>query len=182
MIFLPTLAEFNPVPDASSCIACLYAVVHVLLQKEMQGDICNACSRDISDWLYAAEIGLPKPHSAGVQIRTTQTALPPCCWGCQWGTPDEPGLERKTKSCIPDNFCHDFILRYLIFHIGFPCIANTFFLTGCILKWVFQLRRAQAGGYVGLNRARLLPMLPGFASSVWKGCKRLRGSTAQRPG
>lgn len=78
---------------------------------------------------------------------TAWTVLPPCCCGGDgwcWAS-DEPGLERKTKQCIPNNCCHGFILRCFVFHIGFTCIANTLSLTSCILKKVFQLGRAQQG-------------------------------------
>lgn len=110
------------------------------------------------------------PTALSPQMRsdppTARTMLAPCCCranGWCWAS-DETGLEQKTKQCIPNNCCCDFILKYLIFHIGFTCIANMFLLTDCILKRVFQLRKAQ--GYVGLSHARTLPVLPGSASSM----------------
>lgn len=160
-------------PPASSCIAYLHAVVRDCFHGRKFRVTCTtpAPGKSVTDYMKLRLV-FPNPTVLSPQIRsdplTAWTALPPCrcggdgrCWAS-----DEPGLEQKTKQCIPSNCCCDFILKYLILHIGFTCIANTLLLTCCILKSVFQLRRAQAGGYVGLSHAQALPVLPECASSV----------------
>lgn len=58
------------------------------------------------------------------------------------------------------------ILCYLIVHTGFMWIANMLLLTNCISKRVLWLRRAQAGGYVGLTLVCCLCCLALPAPSV----------------
>lgn len=135
-------------PAASNCIAYLYTVAHDCFHWRKFRVTSTAPGKSVTAYmklrLVFSNLTVLSP-----QIRsdppTARTMLPPCCCradGWCWAS-DETGLEQKTKQCIPNNCCYDFILKYLIFHIGFTCIANMFLLTDCILRRVFQLGKAQ---------------------------------------
>lgn len=145
---------------------------------EIQGDIHNTGSRNIRVTLWSWDWSSPTPQWCPWNQVWCQHRL--CCFpttagGQSWCWESfEPGLEQKIThtQLLLVEFCVEVSHSWHCF----IWIADMLLLTGCILKRVFWLRRAQGGGCVGLTLVCCLCCLALPAPSVEK----THSHTAQR--